>query len=203
MLNLQSREHVARRDAVDANAVLRPLDSQAGSQVPDSSLCCIVWGLRLGHVDDGTRHAANHDHAAWGLALHEVLGDSNCVQIGAVDIDAPELLNAVVRVRDCIVVLGESSRGDEIVHLAMSFEDFCERLVDRVRARDIAIVRGDFWQPATDQQALALRLRMLKTYLEPDSFSFLKTSTSPSADLCASSLFMSTIATSAPEETKA
>lgn len=98
--------------------------------MPDSSFCCIVWSLRLRHIDDGTRHAANHDHAAVGLALHEVLGYSNCVQIGAVDIDTPKLLNAVVGVRDRIVVLGKSSRGDEIVNLAMSFEDFRERFVD-------------------------------------------------------------------------
>lgn len=65
-----------------------------------------------------------------GLALHEVLGYSNCVQIGAVHIDTPKLLNAVVGVRDRIVVLGKSSRGDEIVNLAMSFEDFRERFVD-------------------------------------------------------------------------
>lgn len=40
--SLQGSQHVARRDAVDADAGLGPLDAERGAQVPDGSLGCVV-----------------------------------------------------------------------------------------------------------------------------------------------------------------
>lgn len=45
--------------------------------------------LGLRHVNDAAAHAANEDHATLGLALHEVLGDADGEQVGAVDVDGP------------------------------------------------------------------------------------------------------------------
>jgi hypothetical protein len=48
-----------------------------------------------------------------------VLGHRDRIQIGTVDVDAPKLLDPVMRVRDGVVVLGEASRGDQVIDLAM------------------------------------------------------------------------------------
>ena len=51
--------------------------------------------LRLLHVDDGTAHAADEDHAALCLALHEMAGDGGGKEVGAVDVDAEQLAHAL------------------------------------------------------------------------------------------------------------
>jgi hypothetical protein len=94
--NLQSSEHIARRDAVDTNAILCPLNGQTGSQVPHGGLCCIVWSLRLRNVHNGARHAANHDDATRCLAIHQMFGDSDRVEVSAIHVDTPQFLDAVV-----------------------------------------------------------------------------------------------------------
>lgn len=40
--DLQGREHVSGRDAVDANAQVSPLDGQGGGHVADRCLCRVV-----------------------------------------------------------------------------------------------------------------------------------------------------------------
>lgn len=102
---------------------MRPLHRQAGRQVPDAGLGGVVGSLRLGHIDNGARHAADHDHAARSLALHEVAGDRGGKEVGAVDIDSPDLAHAVDGVVDGLEVLGEPGRGDKIINLAMSLDD--------------------------------------------------------------------------------
>ena len=147
LIYLQSSKHVARRDAVDANAMLGPLNGQTGSEVPHSGLCCIVWGLRLRDIHNGARHAANHDDATRRLAFHEVFGNGDRVKVSAIHIDTPQFLDAIMGVGYRIKVLGKPSRGYEVVDLAMSFDNLSERLVYRVRTRDVAVMSGDLGQP--------------------------------------------------------
>lgn len=109
-----------------------------------SSLGGIVWSLRLGNVDNCTRHAANHDHAAGRLALHQVLGDFAGPQIGTVHVDAPEFLNAVVWVFDRVEVFGEAGGGYEVVDFAVCCEDLVHGRVDGFGFGDVAVVSGDF-----------------------------------------------------------
>lgn len=88
--------------------------------------------MGLGNVDNGTAHTSDEDHAAGGLALHQVLGDSDGEEIGTVNVDAPQLAHAVDRVVDGVVVLGETSAGDEVVDLSMRLDDIFNTALDRV-----------------------------------------------------------------------
>lgn len=72
------------------------------------------------NVDNGTRHASDHDNASRCLPLHEVLRNCDSIQVGAINVDTPELLHTVVRVGYRIVVLSEASGCDEVVDLAVS-----------------------------------------------------------------------------------
>ena len=93
---LQRSEHVTGRDAVDSDTGMRPLDGERRGHVPDSGFGGVVGSLRLWDVDNGAAHGADHDNAAIGLALHQVLRDTDGEQPGAVDVDTPQLLHAVV-----------------------------------------------------------------------------------------------------------
>jgi hypothetical protein len=64
-------------------------------------------------------------------------------QIGAVDVDAPQLAHAVDRVGDGLKVLGEAGRGDKVVDLAVRLDDLGDAGLDRCRVRDIGVVGGD------------------------------------------------------------
>lgn len=105
---------------------MRPFDRQARRKVPNSCLCCIVWCLRLGNVDHGTGHGANHDHAAFCLSLQQMTGDACREQICAIHIHPPQLLQSVVGVSDRVKVLGETSGGDEVVDFAMIPDDLLD-----------------------------------------------------------------------------
>ena len=107
--NLQGREHIARADAIDANAGMRPFDGEASREVPHRRLRRVVGRLRLRDVDDAPRHAADHNDTPGGLALHQMFRHADREQVGPINIDPPQLLHPVVRVRDCIVVFGEPS----------------------------------------------------------------------------------------------
>jgi hypothetical protein len=87
--NLQSSEHVTRRDAVDTNACVCPLDGERRSHVTDSGLSGVVGSLRLRDVDNGTAHGSDHDNATGCLALHEVLGNTDGEEPGTVNVDTP------------------------------------------------------------------------------------------------------------------
>lgn len=43
--------------------------------------------LGLGNIDDSPAHAANKNHAALGLALHQMAGDGGSEEVGAVNVD--------------------------------------------------------------------------------------------------------------------
>lgn len=106
--------------------------------------------LRLGlrHVDDGAAHAANEDHAALCLALHEVAGDGGGEEVGAVDVDGEQLAHAVDGVVGGVVVLGEARGRDQVVDLAVLGEDVGDAGADRVRVRHVGVVGGDLGGPA-------------------------------------------------------
>lgn len=133
-VNLQSREHVARTDAVDPDTRMCPLDCQTGSQMPYSRLGRVVWCLRLRHVHNGARHAANEYDASRCLSLHQMFRDTNTPKVGAVHIHLPQLLHTVIWVRYGIVVFGESGRCDEVVDLAMLADNVGETVVHACRA---------------------------------------------------------------------
>jgi len=141
--NSQCSQHVPRADAVDPDVRMRPFDRQATGQMSDSSLGSIVWRLRLRHVDDRTGHRSDHDDAALGLALHQMPRKSGCAQVGAVDVDAPQFLNAVEGVTDCVEVLRESGGRHHAVDFAMLFDDGCHRAIDGIGGGDVAGVGCD------------------------------------------------------------
>jgi hypothetical protein len=144
----QSCQHVSRRDAVDADAGMSPLDGQTRCQMSYGGFGGVVRCLWLRHVDDGARHAADEDNAARRVPLHQMLRDSHGVEVGSINVDPPELLDAVVGVRDGIVVFGEPGRCHQVVDFSMLFDNLGERLADRRRTRDIAEMGCDFGHSA-------------------------------------------------------
>lgn len=98
-----------------------------------------VWGsggkgehlrLRLRYVDDGTAHTADEDHAAPGLALHEVASDGCRKEVGTVDIDGEQLAHALDGVVGGLEVLGEARGGDQVVNLAVLGQDLGDAGMD-------------------------------------------------------------------------
>lgn len=71
------------------------------------------------YVHDTTGHTANENDAAGGFPFHQVFGNTNGKEVRSVDVDAPQFSHPVNRVIDGLKVLGEASRCDEIVNLAM------------------------------------------------------------------------------------
>jgi hypothetical protein len=86
--------------------------------MPHRSLCSVVWCLWLRDIDNGTRHGADEYDAAWRLPLHEMLCHSNGKKICAVHVDTPELLDAIIRITNCIIIFREAGGCD----LLMSFK---------------------------------------------------------------------------------
>ena len=123
---------------------MSPLDCQTRCEMAHGRFGGIVRCLWLRNVDNGARHAADEDNATRRVPLHQMLRNSHGVEVGPVHVDSPKLLDAVVGVRDGIVVLGESGRCHQVVDSAMLFQDVRKRLVDRRRARDIAEMGCDF-----------------------------------------------------------
>lgn len=142
-------DHVTRFDAVDTDSGVGPFDSKRATKVTDGSLGSVVWCLRLGNVDDGARHAANEDHGALSLTLHKVAGNSGCEEVSAINVDTPELLDAVVWVVDCVEVFGKASRSDQAVNLSVFGDDFLNDMRDGVRVGDITIVASHKRNPLT------------------------------------------------------
>lgn len=91
--------------------------------------------MGLWYIDNATAHASNEDHAALSLALHQVLGDIDGEEISTIDINGPQLAHAVDWVVDGVVVLGETCAGDQIVDLAVLFDDFLNARLYRVGVR--------------------------------------------------------------------
>lgn len=100
--------HVTRLDDVDSDVGMSPLDSQRAAEVTDSGLGSVVGSLRLRNVDDGTAHTSDENDATRSLALHKVTSDSSSEQVGAVDVDTPELSHTVNGILDGVEVLGEA-----------------------------------------------------------------------------------------------
>ena len=122
---------------------MSPLHGQARRKVANCSFRGVVRRLGLGDVDDCAGHGADHDHAAWGFTLHQVTRDSGREKVCSINIDAPELLDAVERVCDGIEVLGEARGGDQVVNLAMVLDNRLNCCIDRVGVGDVRIVGGD------------------------------------------------------------
>ena len=130
--NLQSSQHVSRANAVYPDTMSCPFDGKRRSEMANGCLGGVVGRLRLGYVDDGTRHATDHHNTPGRLALHQVLCHARSKQICAVHVHAPELLHTVVWVADGVEVFGKSRRRDEMVDLAVLCDDLGERVVNRV-----------------------------------------------------------------------
>lgn len=123
-LPCQGREHVARRDTVDSNVSVRPLNRTGCSKMSHCGFCCIVGCLWLRNIDDGTRHGANEDHrAGCCVSFHEVFCNACSEEVCAVYVDAPELLHPFVGVGDGVVVLGKAGAGDQMINLAVLAND--------------------------------------------------------------------------------
>lgn len=65
-------------------------------------------------------------------------------QIGSVHVDTPEFLHTFVGVGDCIVILCESGRGDEVVDFAVGGNDGGEGFIDRSRVGDVTAMGCHF-----------------------------------------------------------
>lgn len=72
-----------------------------------------------------------------------MLGDHGGEEVGAVDVDVPELAHTVDRIVDGLEVLGEAGRGDEVVDLAVLLDDVVEAGPDRGLVRHVGVVGGD------------------------------------------------------------
>lgn len=64
-------------------------------------------------------------------------------KVGTVDVDGPELAHALDGVVDGLEVLGETSRCDEVVDLAVGGEDLGDAGVDGLGVRDVSVVGGN------------------------------------------------------------
>jgi len=91
--------------------------------MPYSSLGRIIRCLRLRHIDNGSRHRANHHHRALGLPVQQVTSDFASEEVCPIDVHTPQLLHPVWRVCNGVKILGEASGGDEVVDLAMILDD--------------------------------------------------------------------------------
>ena len=140
----QGSQHVTWANHVHSHARMCPFNRQATSQMSHSSLCRVVWCLRLRNVDNGTRHASNHDHGPLGLSIHQVLGGLTCPEVCPIDIHTPELAHPIGRVCNGIKVLGEASRGDKMVDFAMIAENLLEARFYRLRIGYITEVGSHF-----------------------------------------------------------
>lgn len=96
--------------------------------------------LGLGNVDNGARHAADQDHAATRLAAHEMASNAGGPEVGAIDIDGPQLAHAVDGVVDGLEVLGEAGRGDEVVDLSVGLDDLIDAGLDGIWVGDVTVV---------------------------------------------------------------
>lgn len=103
--------------------------------------------MRLGNVDNSTGHATNHDHATWGFALHEMASNRSGKEIGAVNIDSPQLAHTVNWVLDGLEVLSKAGRGNEVVNLAVLLDDFSNAGFNGFGVRNIGEVSSDVGNP--------------------------------------------------------
>jgi len=79
-----------------------------------------------------------------------VLCHGNGEKVGAIDVNTPELANSVDRVIDGFKVLGEASRRDQIVYLAVLCEYLGNGFLDGFLGRYIGVVCSDFWDSVSD-----------------------------------------------------
>lgn len=142
--DLQRSQHIPRRNGINSNPRMSPLDSKRSAQMSDRRFSRIIRRLRLRHIHNRPAHTADEDHTARALTLEEVARDARGEEVRAVDVDAPELLHPVVGVRDGVEVLGEAGRGDEVVELAVRGDALVDAGRDGVRVRHVAVVGGDF-----------------------------------------------------------
>lgn len=82
--------HVTWGDAVYTNVVLGPLSSEGLSELDDSGLGCIVAGLLLWVVDDGSGHRGNEDDGTWLASLNHGLANSLCDHERSVEVDVDQ-----------------------------------------------------------------------------------------------------------------
>lgn len=69
-------------------------------------------------------------------------------EVCAVDIDSPQLAQAINGVVDGLVVFGKAGRGNKVVNLAVLFDDFGDTSVDRGGVRDVREVSRDLGDSA-------------------------------------------------------
>ena len=103
----------------------------------------VVRGLWLRYIDDGAGHGSDHHHRALSLAIEQMFSIFTSPEICAVDIDAPEFVEAVGRVGDGIKVFSKAGGGDQVVDFAMVTEDFGEAGFDGLVIRNVAEVGGN------------------------------------------------------------
>ena len=112
--------------------------------MPNGSFGRVIGRLRLRHIDNGAGHGADHDHGAFGLALHQMPRYFAGEKVCAVDIDTPKLLHAVWWVRNGIEILGKAGRGNQVIYLAVVFDNVSHDILDGYVVRHVAVMGGDF-----------------------------------------------------------
>lgn len=133
---------------------MRPFNRQTGCKMPNSCFGRVVWCLRLGHIDNGAGHGANHDHATLCFSVHQMTGNAGCEQIGAVNIDAPQFLHPVVGIGDCVEVLGKTGRSDKVVDFAMVLDNLLNSSIYGIGIGYIGIVGGNSGDPVRCERCI-------------------------------------------------
>ncbi len=128
---LQSSQHISRADNVDTNASVRPLHCQTGGQMPYSSLGCIVWRLWLRDVHNGAGHGSNHDHGALYLTFKEMSSYLTSEEVCTIHIDAPQLPHPLWWILNGIKILRKAGGCDQVIDLAMVFDNIANHRLDR------------------------------------------------------------------------
>lgn len=114
--------------------------------MPNRSFGGIVRRLGLRYVDNGAGHGADKDNASASLTRHQVLCSLYGEQVGAIDVDSPQLLHTIKGVRNGIEVLGEAGRCHEVVDLAVLLHNVRKRFRDGFWVRDIGVMGCDLGQ---------------------------------------------------------
>ncbi len=69
-------------------------------------------------------------------------------QVGAVNIDSPQLAQAINGIVDGLVIFSKAGRCNKVINLAMLFDDFGDASVDGGGVRNVREVSRDFGDSA-------------------------------------------------------
>lgn len=135
----QSRLDVAGRDAVDADAVLRPLHGEGVRHVADGGLGAAVGGRGGGAVGAVRGHGGGKDDGALGLELDELAGGVGGAQPAARHVELVQALKLLQGEVEGGQVLGRAGVGDEAVEATAARGHLVNGALDRLLVGDVRL----------------------------------------------------------------